>query len=182
MNKNDIKRHLSNYSIFSKRSSTISHAFASALSIADEFDEEKINEALKILGQDKREDLLCAYCDSEAHTWDHINAIVEKSLFSGFGHQLNNLIPCCRTCNYSKGNKNWLIFLKTRSLDSPERVEKITKYINLNYVDVKNIFKNDILKNDLEEFEDIKQQVLLLLKKADEKAKVIKQKVRDIDK
>jgi hypothetical protein len=55
MKKKDLKRHLQDYSIFSKRSSTINHAFASALSIADDYNEEKINTAISILGQDPRQ-------------------------------------------------------------------------------------------------------------------------------
>ena len=90
MKKKDLKRHLQDYPIYSKRSSTINDAFASALSIADDFDEEKINTALKILGQDPDADLLCAYCDKSAETWDHIKAVVSKSSFSGHGHQINN--------------------------------------------------------------------------------------------
>ena len=81
MKKNDLKRHLKVYSIYGKRSSTISHAFASALSIADEYDEEKINIALTILGQDPEKDLLCAYCDKNAETWDHTKAIVSETAF-----------------------------------------------------------------------------------------------------
>ena len=42
MKKNDLKRHLKDYSIYAKRSSTISHAFASALSVADDYDVNKI--------------------------------------------------------------------------------------------------------------------------------------------
>jgi hypothetical protein len=179
MKKNDIKRHLTNYSIFSKRRSTINHAFASALSIADKFDSEKIDIALKILGQDNYENLLCAYCDKEAQTWDHIKAVVEKGQFSGYGHQLNNLLPCCKDCNSAKGNKDWQEFLKQRNLDSRERIDRITAYINHNYVDIKSVLKNESLKNDLMEFEEIKTQVLELLKKADEKAKEIKDKVNN---
>lgn len=177
MKKKDIRRHLTNYSIFSKRRSTINHAFASALSIADKFDNEKINIALKILGQEKNEDLLCAYCDEEAQTWDHVKAVVEKGQFSGYGHQINNLLPCCKNCNSAKGNKDWQAFLKLKNLDSKERINRIIKYVNHNYIDIKNVLKNDSLKNDLKEFEEIKSQVLELLKKADDKARVIKDKV-----
>ena len=76
MKKKDLKKHLKNYSIYGKRSSTISHAFASALSIADEYDVDKIDKAITILGQNPDNDLRCAYCDKPAETWDHIKAVV----------------------------------------------------------------------------------------------------------
>ncbi|MBX2982966.1 MAG: HNH endonuclease [Flavobacteriales bacterium] len=178
MKKKDLKRHLQDYSIFSKRSSTINHAFASALSIADDYDEEKINTALKILGQDPNADLLCAYCDKSAETWDHIKAVVSKSSFSGHGHQINNLIPCCKDCNSAKGNKEWNVFLQIKNLDTQERIDRITNYINHNYIDAKNLLQTEDFKADLTEFNEIKEQVFQLLKKGDQKAKVIRDKIR----
>lgn len=149
MKKNDIKRHLKDYSIFANRSSTISHAFASALSIADDYDEEKINIALRILGQDPGEDLFCAYCGNSAQTWDHIKAIVNGTTFSGFGHQINNLLPCCKDCNSTKGNKDWKLFLRIKGLDTEVRINRIECYINNNYVDMKNLLLTEEFKEDL---------------------------------
>ena len=177
MKKKDIKRHLKNYSIFSNRSSTINHAFASALSIADDYDEEKIDIALKLLGQDPNADLLCAYCDRSAQTWDHIKAVVSKSSFSGHGHQINNLIPCCKDCNSAKGNKEWIVFLKIKNLDTKERIDKITNYINHNYLDTKNLLQTDDFKDDIKEYNSIKEQVFELLKIGDKKAKAIREKI-----
>jgi hypothetical protein len=79
--KKDIKRHLQDYSIYGKRKTTINHAFASALSVADEYDEYKIDTALLSIGQDPNNDLLCVYCDKPAETWDHIMAVVKKGNF-----------------------------------------------------------------------------------------------------
>lgn len=178
MKKKRYKRHLKNYSIFSNRSSTINHAFASALSIADDYDEEKIDIALKLLGQDPNADLLCAYCDRSAQTWDHIKAVVRKSSFSGHGHQINNLIPCCKDCNSAKGNKEWIVFLKIQNLDTKERIDKITNYINHNYLDTKNLLQTDDFKDDIKEYNSIKEQVFELLKIGDKKAKAIREKIK----
>ncbi len=49
MKKQDLKRHLKDYIIFDKRKTTINHAFASALSVADEYDEQKIDKAIMVL-------------------------------------------------------------------------------------------------------------------------------------
>lgn len=179
MKKNDIKRHLQDYSIFNKRKTTFNHAFASALSIADNYEERKIDIALGILGQDPNSHLLCAYCDKLAETWDHIKAVVKDGKFSGHGHQISNLIPCCKDCNSKKGNKDWVTFLKQSNLDTPERIEKITKYISQ---DTSNLLEllNTYCKDELLELEKIKQQVFELLKSGDEKAKAIRDKIRTI--
>ena len=181
MKKNDIKRHLKDYSIFSNRSSTINHAFASALSIADDYDINKINAAITILGQDHENDLNCAYCDKPAETWDHIKAVVSKSEFSGHEHQINNLIPCCKNCNSAKGNKDWMVFLKLKGLDTTERINRIELYINHNYLDSKNLLQTDMFKEDLKKYDDIKKQVLLLLQQGDEQAIIIRNKLRQAD-
>ena len=68
----------------------------------DEFDEACIREALAVLGQDADTDLLCVYCGEKAKTWDHVHATVHETEFSGHGHRLGNLLPCCKPCNSSK--------------------------------------------------------------------------------
>jgi hypothetical protein len=178
MKKTDIKRHLEVYSIFSKRKTTISHAFASALSIPDDYEEAKINTAISILGQDPDSDLLCAYCGKPAETWDHIKAVVIKSAFSGHGHQINNLIPCCKSCNSAKGNKDWIVYLKQKKFDTADRISRITNYINHNYIDANNLLQSDIFKADLEHYSELKEQVFQLLKEGDEQAKLIRNKLK----
>jgi hypothetical protein len=174
--KADIKRHLKDYSI-SARTSTISHAFASALSVADNYNLERIDAALRLLGQDPESDLKCAYCDKLAETWDHINAIVKKTVFTGNGHQINNLLPCCKDCNSSKGNKDWKVFLVSKKLDTRERILRIEKYISFNSVDLKEILDTKYAA-DLKEFYDIKTQVFDLFKKADKLDEIIRTKIR----
>lgn len=182
MKKNDLKRHLKTYSIYAKRSSTISHAFASALSIADEYDDEKVSPALTILGQDPNADLLCAYCDKYAETWDHVKAIVSETAFSGHGHQINNLLPCCKDCNSAKGNRDWKQFLKIKGLDTELRITRIENYINHNYVDTKNLLLTDEFKEDLKIYNKIKQKVFELFKLGDQQATLIRNKLKDATK
>ena len=177
MRKSDIKRHLQDYSIFNKRKTTVTHAFASALSIADTYDEVKIDNALRILGQDPDGELTCAYCDKLAETWDHIKAVVQGGGFSGHGHQINNLIPCCKDCNSKKGNKDWLTFLKQKNFDTPDRIDRIQKYISQDTSDLIELL-NKHCKDDLAELDKIKRQVFDLLKSGDEKAKAIRDKIK----
>ena len=177
MKKHDLKRHLQDYSIFNKRKTTINHAFASALSTADSFNLEKINAAITILGQNPDNDLLCAYCDKQAETWDHIKAVVKDGKFSGHGHQISNLLPCCKDCNSKKGNKEWGTFLQEKKLDNPDRVRRINEYISQDTSDLIEILNNNC-KDELTELMQIKEQVFELLKLGDEKAKIIRAKIR----
>ena len=95
-----VEKHLQPYVILSRRRTTINHAFASAIA---PFDDGRIREAVETLGQDPDADLRCAYCDKQAETWDHVFATVRDSRFSGHGHRLGNLLPCCKACNSAKG-------------------------------------------------------------------------------
>jgi 5-methylcytosine-specific restriction endonuclease McrA len=177
MKKTDIKRHLQDYSIFQKRATTINHAFASAISIADNYNEEKLNAALLILGQDPNGILLCAYCDKAAETWDHIKAVVVKGEFSGYGHILNNLIPCCKHCNSSKGNKDWKQYLEKEGLNTPDRIKRIEKYISQHNTDLLNIL-NIVCEDEMKELDKIKKQVIELLKQGDKQAIIIRNKAK----
>ena len=180
MKKQDIKRHLQNYSIYGKRKTTIVHAFASALSVADTYDEFKIDKALRLLGQDPNEDLLCVYCGQPAETWDHIIAVVKGGKFSGYGHQVGNLIPCCKDCNSKKGNRDWKTFLIAKRPDeatTPNLINKIEAYIANNTTQFEDLLDEDI-NYEIEKLEQIKEQVCNLFKTCDQQAKVIRDKLR----
>ena len=111
MKKESVKSHLARYSISQKRRTTINHAFASAIAPVDVYDEAKLGEALRLLGQDSDGNLSCVYCGLPAETWDHLVGLVENAELRGFGHQIGNLVPCCRACNSSKGAKDWEDYL-----------------------------------------------------------------------
>ena len=59
MTPKSIRSHLAPYSIFSKRKTTVAHAFASALAPLDEYDEDKLKVALDALGQKNFDPLSC---------------------------------------------------------------------------------------------------------------------------
>lgn len=180
MKKQDIKRHLQDYSIYGKRKTTIVHAFASALSVADTYDESKVDQALRLLGQNPEKDLLCVYCNRAAETWDHIMAVVKKGKFSGFGHQVGNLIPCCKDCNSKKGNQDWKTFLISKQPNEaadPSLITKVEMYIRNNTMQFEDLLDDEINK-EIEKLENLKDQVCILFKKADEQAKVIRDRLR----
>jgi len=160
-----LKTHLRPYSILGRRKTTINHAFASALAPSDVFDEETAKAAVYALGQNPEEELQCVYCDALAETWDHVLATVEKGEFSGAGHVLANLVPCCKTCNSSKGSKHWGKFILGRNeaiTKKEERIRLIENHLN-------NLSRIEAPQNDRDyvEYSEIRSQVLDLLIKAD---------------
>lgn len=180
MKKTDIKRHLQDYSIFYKRKTTLNHAFASAQSISDTYDEEKVNFAIRLLGQDPDKDLFCVYCEEPAETWDHIRAVVEKGEFSGHGHTISNLLPCCKNCNSKKGNKDWRVFIEQSKIDQLTKEKKtklIEEYIKQNRVDIRDILTNEC-KDELKELNIIRDKIFELMKESDAKSKLIREKIR----
>jgi len=115
MTPKSIRSHLAPYSIFSKRKTTVAHAFASALAPTDEYNEEKIEAALNALGQKNLKQLSCVYCESQAQTWGHLENLVKAGKLNGYGHQIGNLVPCCRDCNSQKGGKPFREFINANA-------------------------------------------------------------------
>jgi 5-methylcytosine-specific restriction endonuclease McrA len=179
MKKSDIKRHLNIYSIYKKRHTTINHAFASAISSFDNYEEKDIDKALQLLGQKPNALLKCLYCGKKANSWDHLNSLVKDGLYTGYGHQLGNLVPCCRKCNSAKGKKNFIDFVNELDIDEEKKAKIKSQLTNYS-----NHFKNNIV--DINSFEyieltkkyiDIKKKIFELLKLADEEAKVVREKL-----
>jgi 5-methylcytosine-specific restriction endonuclease McrA len=129
----DIRRYLKPYSLVASRTTTINHAFAASIAPSDSYDEDRVRTALIALGQNPDADLVCAYCGAEAETWDHVHATVRDKKFSGYGHRIGNLLPCCKPCNSKKGNKEWRVFLSELRIPEPlrrERENRIDAYLN----------------------------------------------------
>ena len=163
-----IKKHLKPYSIASRKS-TIAHAFASAIAPHDEFDDEKTREAILWLGQDPDRDLRCAYCDSDAKSWDHVNGIVKSKRFSGFGHRIGNLLPCCESCNSAKGNLDWKMYMS--KIIMPEKKRRKQIGVIQSYLD--QFLVSDVLPEEcpeIDEMEEIKDQIIELMIRADDVA------------
>lgn len=171
----DVRRYLKPYSIVGRRSTTINHAFAASIAPSDTFDTETVRAAVVTLGQNPDADLACFYCGSEAETWDHVHATVKDKKFSGHGHRLGNLLPCCKPCNSKKGNKDWRVFLAgLRSSDEErrKRVRLIDGYL-------KKYGGKDSIPEHLAEYrelQEIRRQVLELFTKADKLATIVRSK------
>src|SRR5690606_23428827 len=91
-----------------------------------------VAQAIRDLGQDPDADLLCVYCGQPAATWDHVFNRVVKGDFSGHGHRIRNLVPCCRSCNESKGQKPWRDYLEVLDpRDKDARVARMQAFLSV---------------------------------------------------
>lgn len=173
MQYHSIRSHLRPYSITGRRKTTINHAFASAIAPCDAFNEASVREAIVLLGQDPDLDLRCSYCGAVAETWDHVFATVSASEFSGHGHRLGNLLPCCKTCNSKKGNKHWLAYILSLRLDAGllgQRTSLIRAYLERFEV-------VDFIPRHLPQYgelQHIRSQILALFIRADQLAAEIR--------
>lgn len=175
MRHTSIRSHLRPYSITRARTTTINHAFAAAIAPCDAYDESSVRDAVRQLGQDPQADLSCVYCGGPAETWDHVRATVFNKRFSGHGHTLGNLLPCCKPCNSKKGNKVWHDYIESLRLD-PEKLEERKHRIS-NYLSSFNASAPDFEKYpEYAQLEDLKQQVLEIFKRADAIAAALRDK------
>jgi len=174
MEKKSIKSHLAPYSIYQKRMTTINHAFASAIAPVDEYDEIKLNKldkALQALGQEPEGDLHCVYCDVQAETWDHLVGLVKNAELRGYGHQLGNLVPCCRSCNSQKGSKSWKAYLQQKYLNEPSKAESKIRLIDAHLaqyaIQVNLKHAEEQLKDRWMRYRAIKDEIFKLMIEAD---------------
>lgn len=174
-----IKKHLRPQRLNSRRS-TWSNAFASALAPHDDFNEMLVAEALRDLGQDPGTELKCVYCGEPAATWDHVFNKVEQGEFSGYGHQIRNLVPSCRTCNERKGKMPWYKWLKRLSPpDWKKRIARMEKFLRRG--EGRRISPEDFKRTAGDEycrFIEIRGQIFELLDEADNLAEIIREKSR----
>jgi hypothetical protein len=185
MKRDSLRNHLRPYSILLRRKTTINHAFASAIALNDEYNDRLVSEALEALGQDPSADLVCAYCgENLAETWDHVFGLVKGQRYSGFGHTIGNMLPCCKPCNSSKGSKTWRQFVELRISDRDNREAKITqldKYFGRYLASA--AFGQDqieaLCSEEMRELQDAKDQIIFLMEKADKIAAEIRLTIRN---
>ncbi len=178
----DLRRHLKPYSIARQRTTTINHAFASALAMNGEYDDRLVAQALRALGQDPDGDLQCVYCGRPAEGWDHVTGLVKGTKYVGFGHTIGNLLPCCKGCNSQKGNKDWRDFLRSVIADEEERTAKMAlldAYLaryrpsRFGYEEIANEFPQEV-----EHLQRLRDAIIELMREADQVAADLRGKVR----
>ena len=173
-----IRTHLQPYRIHARRSTTVNHAFASAIAPADAFAIDRVRTAISLLGQDPDVDLACVYCGLPAETWDHLRGLVVKRNFSGYGHVLGNLVPSCKPCNSRKGSKDWRAFLESTPADRSTRARRealIAAYVAEYLPEPLTVATfEDRCPELMAEFSAIRMEVLALLARADDVAAAIR--------
>jgi hypothetical protein len=177
MKKDSIRRYLRPQTIMGRKS-TFSGAFASALAPHDSYSPEDVAAALRDLGQDPEADLECVYCGDAAATWDHVFNRVIRGDFSGHGHRIRNLVPCCRTCNERKGQRPWREWLAlVAPPDMDDRVARMERFLDqAGAAPLTQEQMRDHAGEELERFLKIRAKVFELMKEADGLALVIRRK------
>ncbi|MBU3898177.1 MAG: HNH endonuclease [Gammaproteobacteria bacterium] len=177
MTPKSIRSHLAPYSIFSKRKTTVAHAFASALAPSDEYDEKKIEAALNALGQKDLKQLSCVYCENQAQTWDHLENLVKAGKLNGYGHQIGNLVPCCRDCNSQKGGKPFRAFIVANAKLTETEKSNLTHRLETHLALAKPIQPSNLsleCQEALTKFLALQTQILGLMEEADKYAQVLR--------
>lgn len=179
MKKEHIKKQLKKYSIYDKRRTTLNHAFASAIAPQDTYKTQVIDNAIKFLGQDPNKELKCVFCRKEAETWDHLTGLVKDGNLRGYGHQIGNLVPCCKKCNSKKGNKEFSKFIN--EYDEIHNKNELIKLLS----DYQNKFAKkidlELLKHnnprDFSEYKKIKDKIFSLMQEADKIADILRNNI-----
>lgn len=119
------------------RSSTISNAFAISITPYINPSEEEVKTSYMLLEIQEGQ---CAYCLGEGNSKDHLKPLVKNGMPTGYITEISNLVPCCSSCNSSKGAKSfkeWYLSdkniarLKRKGLslsDIEERFRVISEY------------------------------------------------------
>lgn len=181
MQRKDIRRHMQPYLIRS-RTTTINNAFASAVALNDDYDDQRVAQALGDLGQNPDASLVCFYCDDwPAETWDHVQSVVKAGKYSGYGHTLGNLVPCCKQCNSRKTNKDWRTYLASLSSDDERhhiKLERLQSHIDMYCEpDLDDAAIQRICPDETRQLDEIRLDIPRLMRVADDVAASIREKV-----
>jgi hypothetical protein len=184
MKRASIRTHLQPYSIYNRRVTTIHHTFASAIAPSDGYDDARLVQALRALDQDPDQDLRCVYCDrNPAETWDHVFGLVTAKRYSGYGHVIGNLLPCCRSCNSSKGNRHWETFLRGIISDDTfynRKVEQLRAYFaRYQPPSLDQSAIEQLCPVEMQKLQAIQNRIIELMKEADTIAANIRSNVQE---
>ena len=153
------------------RTSTIDNAFVISIT---PWENPKNIEVQWMLNKLELDDQQCAYCLTKATSVDHFFPLVSNKLPTGYITEISNLVPCCSSCNSSKGGKYWRDwYLSTDTLDRLISLgfsgEKITQRLKVleSYENSKRIkldYEKILGKEKWHEYLDRKQKLYDLLK------------------
>jgi len=156
-------------------------AFAHSIAPVDDFDSAKADAALRMLGQDPSTELICVYCTKPAQTWDHLLSIVKDGEFRGYGHQLGNLVPCCKDCNSGKGGKSFEDFIiqsHGNNSKSREKIKLLESYSQMFARFVDNSALDKSFPAEIMRYREIRSKIYKLMQEADVIAHDIRAKTK----
>lgn len=165
------------------RSSSITNAFISAITIVEKPTEEQIEKVLEIFEMSP-ENMRCCYCGGQYTEWDHLKPLVVNRKPTGYPTSIKNLVPACNKCNQSKGNNDWEEWIKSNKktsqlTDLKERIAKIKefeKWANCTPINIKAI----VGEEEFNKYFKLCENILGLMQDAQKEAKTIKQKIESV--
>lgn len=168
------------------RSSSITNSFVNGVIPVVMPTEPQVREALEILGM--LDHVSCIYCGDTSTEWDHLRPLVEKQRPTGYISEIHNLVPACGKCNQSKGNKNWLTWMRSTARLSPsargvvdieERIARLQEYENRG-VPTRIDFEAAVGAELWERHWVHHNRLLELMRVADQDAQEIRMRVREV--
>lgn len=168
------------------RSSSITNSFVNGVIPVVMPTEAEVREALDVLGMLER--VSCVYCGDTSTEWDHLRPLVDKQRPTGYISEIHNLVPACGKCNQSKGNKNWLTWMRSTARLSPtvrgiadieERIARLEEYENRG-VPTRIDFESAAGTELWERHWAHHKRLLELMRIADEDAQEIRIRVREL--
>lgn len=168
------------------RSSSITSSFVNSVIPVVMPTEPQVREALEILGM--LDHVSCIYCGDTSTEWDHLRPLVDKQRPTGYISEIHNLVPACGKCNQSKGNKNWLTWMRSTARLSPsargvvdieERIARLQEYENRG-VPTRIDFEAAVGAELWERHWVHHNRLLELMRVADQDAQEIRMRVREV--
>lgn len=68
----------------------------------------------------------CVYCGQVANTQDHLEPLVVDGMPTGLVATVLDILPCCASCNSSKGSSPWRVFMQRTKRRSRSHKKRIT--------------------------------------------------------
>jgi len=103
---------------------------------------------------------------------------VSSSEFTGVGHRLRNLVPCCSRCNTRKGKKNWRDYLNGLSQPASirnKRAKRIAAHVKGCKKDSSKAWKNF---PEYKRLQATRNKILKLMEEGDRLAETIRKKLQ----
>lgn len=102
--------------------------------------------------------------------------------FRGFGHQIGNLVPCCKKCNSKKGSKEFDKFINQHDniyFDKNELIELLSKYQMKFAKEIDLDLLKEKTPDEYKAFLKVKQEIFDLMEQADILADKLRKNILD---